>query len=149
MNEQIKNLDLQELQARVEETDLSPEGVEKLAAKFDIAPHVDLDKDSHNIAGLRIKDFGNPKEGRVLDVASFANEGLVEGTYARNGNNIVFRKGEQVLFMTDTSASDVSKKLEESGFKKVEGVGIPSLGDPELYYAGANDSTFRSIQGNF
>lgn len=81
-------------------------------------------------------------------MASFAAERLVEGTYARNGNNVIFRKVEQVLFMTDTSSSNVSKKLEESGFKKVEGVGIPSLGDPELYYAGANDSTFRSISGN-
>lgn len=62
MKEQIQNQD-STVPPPLPQTDLSLEGLEKLAIKFDIAPHVDLDKNSHNIAGLRIKDFGNPKEG--------------------------------------------------------------------------------------
>lgn len=109
---------------------------------------VSLD-DAQDIDGIRIKDFNNPKDGQILDKKSFENQGLIDGTYARNGNNIIFRKGEKLLFMTENSSSSVVKQLEKLGLKKVEGVGVPSLGDPEMYYSGASDSTLKKIQNSF
>ena len=126
------------------------ERIEELNAKFEKSTerYIDLEADSQNITGLTIKDPSN-SQGRMLDVQSFERQGLLDGTYARNNNSIVFRKGESVSYIMDGNDFAVAKKLEASGYTKVEGVGVPALGDPEVYYAGQDDSTYRNIQEVF
>jgi hypothetical protein len=123
-----------------------PQVVTNAAEQIQVLPVASITQD---VEGLRYKDLsGTSIEGAlILTAQSLQAQGLEEGEFARHGNNIVFIKNGRAQYGIEKGGV-LEASLKASGLtKSFASVGIPPLGDPNLYWAGQNDSTFKDIQG--